>query len=317
MQSAALRNLMLVGLLTPIAGCYSPYGYQSPYSPGPYGQPYQPTYPSGPIYNGPPAGQPYVPGGPTQPGMGSPTPLTPPGSNPPPTYDNNSGNGIKFDDAPTFNPNPGTTPPAGSSGGNRGTVPDPIDDTGAGPAAANPGLQPTSSIQRDRLESSFEQEADSTTEPAQPANADAEADPFFEPPKRLSGSTDSGPAVIRKVSLDAPTSEQLNPYGRDKKHANPEWLRGVIDFDSQARTWQIIYSATPDSTDPNGGSLTLGNHPALAQCRSGDVVLVEGAINAGEVDGRGKPKYLLDRVTQLIAPQSRRQENISTAIYNR
>ena len=81
-----------------------------------------------------------------------------------------------------------------------------------------------------------------------------------------------------------------------------QWLRGVVDYDSRERTWQIIYSATPDQRDPNGGSLTLGSHPALAGCRSGDIVLVEGAINSSQTDKRGKPLYAIDSVTALTTP---------------
>lgn len=306
MQSASLRDFVLAGLLVSAAGCYSPYGYQSPYGTGPYSQP---MYPSGPIMNTVPNGQPYVPGGsPGSGGLGGPTPLTAPGSGPgtgsgssPSTYDNNSGNGIKFDDAPGFNANPNGSGTPAPSGGNRGTVPDPLDDTGSGPAASKPGLQPTSSIERDRLESAFEQDT-TPAKTVQPANAaETEADPFFEPPQRLNGSVQT-PGVIRKVSLEVPAPVQpkrLNPYGRDMKHANPEWLRGVIDYDAKQRAWQIVYSATPDGRDPNGGSLTLGNHPNLAECRSGDIVLVEGAINASDVDARGKPKYAIDSITLL------------------
>lgn len=295
MRSASLNVLALVGLSASLAGCYAPYGYQSPYGPGMYGQPYQPQYPGAPVYTTPP-GTPYVPGGTTQPGIGTPTPLTP--SNPPSTYDSNNNNGIKFDDAPQFNPNPGTTP-GGNSGSNRGTVPDPIDDTGSGPAAARPGLQPTSGTQADDLESPFE-ESNNSGAPAQPARVGSEQD-LFEPPQRLSSEVESQSTTIQRVSLKRSVGDAPNPYGRDQKHANPEWLRGVVDYDAQQRTWQIIYAASPDPRDPNGGSLTLAPHPNLATCRSGDIVLVEGAIDARTTDSRGKPLYAIDAVTPLTA----------------
>jgi hypothetical protein len=300
MQSASLKNLVLFGLLTPIAGCYS-YGYQSPYGPGPYGQPYQPVYPGGPGYTMPP-GQPYIPGGTTpggtSPGLGGPTPITPPGGNAPPTYDNTNGsNGpIKFD-APDFNPNPGSPPAGNPPAGGRGSVPDPNDDLNGsgGPAASKPELSPTSA-QRDAFEADFPQETNNTGE-APPARISTEQD-VFEVPDRID---EAEPAAIRKISLEVPANDRPNPYGRDRKHANPEWLRGLVNFDQRDRTWELIYSATPDGRDPNGGSLTLGHHPELSRCRSGDVVLIEGAIDSSQVDSRGKPIYAVDKVTPLKA----------------
>jgi hypothetical protein len=291
---------MLAGLLAFSSGCHSPYGYQSPY---PYGQ--QPVYPGGPGYVIPP-GQPYVPGGST-PGSGGPT-LIPPSGSGTNTYDNggngsgsgspaNTGGGIKFDDAPPFNPNPGSTPPAGDSGSNR-VVPDPLEDlnNNSGPAASQPKLSPTSS-QREQLESPFRQESNRNGA-SPPEQLPTESDPF-EVPDKVSSIGEPARTAIQKVNLEVP--QRLNPYGRDTEHANPSWLRGVVNFDPQEKTWQIIYSNKPDSRDRNGGSLTLADHPDLAQCRDGDVVLVEGAIDAGQTDTRGKPVYALDKVTPLTA----------------
>lgn len=283
MQAASLKKLVLVGPLA-LAGCYSPYGYQSPYAPGPYGQPMQPAYPGNPVYTAPP-GQPYVPGG-TTPGTGSPTPITPPS-----TYDPSSGG--TGGNAPTFDPNP----PAGGSGTNR-VVPNPGDDLNNGPAASNPsGFTPTSS---QALESPFEQESNLNSAPTrrqvQPAQLnEQEADPFELPEQ---GAANGEPRMIQNVNYVAPP-EGLNPYGRDTKHANPEWLRGVLDFDQKTKTWQITYAASPDPRDRNGGSLTLAKHADLALSRSGDIVLIEGAIDASHTDGRGKPLYMIDRVTPL------------------
>ena len=296
MQSASLKNLVFVGLLASLAGCYSPYGYQSPYGPNPNGQ--QPMYPSVPTYTMP-QGQPYAPGGNT-PGPGSPTMIPPSGSSPP-TYDNNNTNGnngpIKFD-APGFNPNPGKSPPAGSSGGNGGAVPIPLDDdNGSGPAATKPQLSPTSS-QREEFDFPTRQESNSNRA-SPPERLSSEPDDPFELPKQSSSLDGQAPAAIQKVNLEAPAG--LNPYGRDAEHANPTWLRGVVNYAPKEQTWQIIYSKKPDPRDQNGGSLTLADHPSLAQCHNGDVVLVEGAIDARQTDSRGKPVYALDKVTPLTA----------------
>lgn len=284
MQSASL-SCMAFGLLATV-GCYAPYGYQSPYGPGPYGQPYMPA----PVY----PNAPYVPGG-SQPGIGTPTPITP--NNPPSTYDNGGNGPIKFDGPdPGYDPNPAGSPPAGNSGGNR-VVPNPNDDLG--PSATKPGLTPTGTIQRSSaIEEDPFGDSSSSGAPAQPAKVESEPELFFPPERSSSVNTKSS---IQQVKFERPASEP-NPYGRDTKHPNPQWLRGVVDFDSRERTWQIIYSATPDQNDPNGGTLTLASHPALSGCRSGDIVLVEGAINAGQTDKRGKPLYALDSVTPLSAP---------------
>ncbi|MBC8115998.1 MAG: hypothetical protein H7062_16545 [Candidatus Saccharimonas sp.] len=284
---------------TMLAGCYSPYGYQGQYGgPGYYGQPaYQtPGYPGGPVYPGSP-GQPlgnggiYVPGGTapgSSPGM-SPTPLTPP------TYENNGP--IRFEspnsNAPPFNPNP---------------VPDPGDEMkSSNPGASKPTLTPTSGSVEEDLTTPFNQTGNSgggsTGAPAQPAQLPTEADPFFEMPQQQKSSATSGTSVIQTVSYEQPQSAKLNPYGRDTKHANPTWLRGVVDYDQKQRTWSILYSANPDPRDSNGGVLTLANHPNLAKCRLGEVILAEGAIDARQTDARGKPIYVLDNVTPLQPQQ--------------
>ena len=284
-----------------LSGCYSPYGYQGQYGgPGYYGQPaYQtPGYQGGPVYPVSP-GQPlgnggtYVPGG-TSPGT-SPTPLGPPS-----TYDN--GPGINWQDpknnAVPFNPTPGT---------GRGNVPDPGDDlNNSKPGASKPTLTPTSGTMPDNLSTPFEQTGNSSSgtigAPVQPAQATTESDPF-EMPQQLRSSATSGASPIQTVSYEQPQAAKLNPFGRDTKHANPTWLRGVIDYDQKQRTWSILYSSNPDSRDSNGGMLTLASHPNLAKCRNGEVVLVEGAIDASQTDARGKPIYVLDNVTPLQPQQ--------------
>ena len=308
MQSSARRIILSVSLsAASLTGCYSPYGYQSPYAPGYYGQPpfQSPQYPGGPALNGPQgpglnSDGTYTPGA-TGSGGGTPTPLGTPSGNPPNTYDNNGG-GIKWEtpnnNAPPFNPNPGGSSPSTPSGGNRGTVPDPADDLNSSPPSAKKsGLTPTSNSARDDLQSPFGESSDAGS-PSQPARVTSEPD-LFEPPLQLNSDATSDASAIQTVSLDQPQNRRPNPYGRDTKHANPTWLRGVIDYDEQERTWFIVYAANVDKFDQNGGSLTLGNHPNLSRCRSGDIVLVEGAINANTTDARGKPIYALDKVTQL------------------
>lgn len=303
---SARRSIVCGLVVASLSGCYSPYGYQSPYGgsgyyggPGYYGQP---AYPAPGYQNGPvlaPNGQPlgnggtYVPGG-SSPGT-SPTPLGPPS-----TYDN-SGNGIRFEspnnNAPPFNPNP-------NSGGG---VPVPTDElNNSSPGASKPTLTPTSGTNADELSSPFEQTGNAAgglqAPPVQPAQATSEPDPF-EMPQQLRSSATSDAVPIQTVNYEpTSTTAKLNPFGRDTRHANPTWLRGVIEYDTKLRTWSILYSANPDPRDANGGVLTLARHPNLAKCRDGEVVLVEGAIDASQTDARGKPMYVLDNITPLETP---------------
>lgn len=318
-SSRFLTCVTLVTALSLLSGCYSHYGYQGQPGGGPgyygqpnYGQPmYQgPGYPGGPMLNGP-QGQPLGNGGTYTPGVttpgSSPTPL----GNPPSTYDN-SGPSIRFENpnnnAPEFNATPGT---------GRGAVPEPGDDlNNSSPGATKPSLTPTTSAtQPDDLTTPFGESSNTgngnsggvgSGARVQPANGTTETDedPFFEmptQPRPLGTSATSGASPIQRVSYEEPQLAKLNPFGRDLKHANPTWLRGVIDYDPKQKTWSILYSSNPDSRDPNGGCLTLANHPGLAKCRLGEVVLAEGAIDATQTDARGKPLYVLDNITPLKA----------------
>lgn len=316
-RSMRLTGVTLGLAVSLLSGCYSHSGYQGQYGgggPGYYGQPMYsgPGYQGGPMLNTP-QGQPlgnggiYTPGG-TMPGN-SPTPL----GAPPSTYDNR-GPGIRFENpnnnAPEFN----ATPP-GTTG--RGAVPEPGDEQNNknSPGASKPSLTPTSATQPDGLTTPFGESSNtgsgnsggvSSGSRVQPANGTIETDenPFFEmptQPRPLGTSATSGASPIQRVSYEEPQPAKLNPFGRDLKHANPTWLRGVIDYDPKQKTWSILYSSNPDSRDANGGCITLANHPSLAKCRLGEVVLAEGAIDASQTDARGKPLYVLDNVTPLQA----------------
>jgi|GEM_PF-617986 len=311
-RSVGLASVTLCLALSLLSGCYSHYGYQGQTGGGPgfygqpnYGQPmYQgPGYPGGPMLNGP-QGQPLGNGGTYTPGMttpgSSPTPL----GSPPKTYDN-SGPSINFENsggnAPEFNATPGT---------GRGAVPEPGDElNNNSPGATKPSLTPTTSAtQQDDLATPFGESSSTggvgTGSDIQPANGTKEEDPFFEmptQPRPLGASATSGASPIQRVSYEEPQPAKLNPFGRDTKHANPTWLRGVIDYDPKQKTWSILYSSNPDSRDSNGGCITLANHPGLAKCRLGEVVLAEGAIDATQTDARGKPLYVLDSITPLKA----------------
>lgn len=90
----------------------------------------------------------------------------------------------------------------------------------------------------------------------------------------------------------------LRPYGRAADgHA---WFRGLIDFDEQENTWYLIYNPEPNSEDPQGGTITLVEHPHLRLLTGDDVVLVEGQFDPSDLDQHGKPKYRPATVRRLI-----------------
>jgi len=310
MQSNARAHHLLLGLILTACGCHSPYGYQSPYGQGYYGQP-----PGGPVYTIPPGQTPgggtYVPGlsppGISQPQLGQPsqTPTLNPGSTPgstPPTYDNSGG--IKFESpnpqnsAPTFNTNPPASQPDGTTLNRK--VPDPTDDTNGLPSANKSPLTPTSSTQINDRNQPFPVSPNdgSQISPVRVEGGSQQPEEIsFEEPLQKTSAVQQTSAVQR-ANLQV-ASDPNSPYGRDTAHANPQWLRGVVDYDQADGTWQIIYTEFPDQRDVNGGSLTLGNHPDLAKCQNGDVVLVKGGINSAQTDARGKPLYVLDSVKKL------------------
>jgi hypothetical protein len=162
-------------------------------------------------------------------------------------------------------------------------------------------LTPTSSLQQDSLDSAFEQQPRRTPAAQPPATLEFEEEDPFEMPDRVSGANYAPGAAIQNVNFEAADGEALNPYGRDMKHANPEWLRGVLEFNPKERAWQITYAERPDPRDPNGGTMTLGHHASLTRCRTGDIVVVDGAIDASRTDSRGKPLYVLDSVIPLAS----------------
>ncbi|MDB5386662.1 MAG: hypothetical protein JWM11_2308 [Planctomycetaceae bacterium] len=91
------------------------------------------------------------------------------------------------------------------------------------------------------------------------------------------------------------------PYGRAANGHG--WFRGVVDFDQQEKTWYLIYNPTPDESDARGGIVTLLEHPNLQFLRSDDTVLVEGIFEPAATDRYGHPKYRINTVKRLVAPQ--------------
>lgn len=97
-------------------------------------------------------------------------------------------------------------------------------------------------------------------------------------------------------------ARQPNPYDHDREGF--AWLRGVVDFDEEEGTWNIIYDLRPAEDDELGGSVTLIADDRFQALRNQDVVLVEGHLDASVRDRLGKPSYRVERLARLVAKSS-------------
>lgn len=249
------------------------WGYPGGSGTQPFYQPAQPYY------------QPAQPGAPVfQPGGGtSPTPLngtTPstPGSTPN-TYGNDGG----FS-APTFDPN---------------KVPDPEDTNDSrSPTSQNPLAPTTQSSFQQPGEMNYSQ-ADQDSQPREPRNfqqddlVEVEA-PFSRPTVRQASGNDDDVQQTNRTELSA--DERPRVYGNDPDFT---WVKGVVEYDEQSKTWLIMYNDNPQPSDKLGGELTLGRHTSLKNLRSGDAVRIEGDLDQSTQDSLGKPVFQIRRLKKL------------------
>lgn len=98
-----------------------------------------------------------------------------------------------------------------------------------------------------------------------------------------------------------PTTSTGSTYGYSGKDYT--WLRGIIGFEQREQMHNIIYSLSPDNSDAYGGNLTLRRDQRLQQFRPGDIVEVRGRIDQASTDAHGKPLYVVESVTQVVAPR--------------
>ena len=128
--------------------------------------------------------------------------------------------------------------------------------------------------------------------------------------QRVSAQTDLflAPIPVKSVSSTRSLNEntqsvpnEVSPFDYDRK--NYSWLRGVVDFDEQNKTWHLMYSQMPEPKDVYGGDIALIDHPDLAHLRDSDVVLVEGAIDANVPDRLGKASYRIKKLVGPLVPQ--------------
>jgi hypothetical protein len=150
----------------------------------------------------------------------------------------------------------------------------------------------------------FDNEPSSSTDepgsPFKPVDPDAfspdEGAASFVPPK----SPLTPVASIRHVADSAEVAVTTSvPYKYDRE--NFQWLRGVVDYDSEAGSWNIIYNIEPDQQDQFGGSIVLAGAAAdqFETLQNDDVILVEGEVDTERLDAFGKPMFRVARLDRL------------------
>ncbi|MES2792887.1 MAG: hypothetical protein V4719_24960 [Planctomycetota bacterium] len=122
----------------------------------------------------------------------------------------------------------------------------------------------------------------------------------FAPPTTRTTPRTANRGIIQASQNVESTAQPQNllPYGRAPN--GQAWFRGLIDFDEQENLWYLIYNPEPDAKDPQGGMVTLVEHPHLNLMQGDDVVLVEGSFDPTELDRNGRPKYRPATVRRLV-----------------
>ena len=198
-----------------------------------------------------------------------------------PAYDSSPG-GATHDHGD--NPVPDYRDPVDSTG-NGFDEPDDFGDTNRFESDAPPtrGREPMSPFDsEDDNSSPFDESAASSGDDLPYVSVESELTPVTV----VSAATDSAPAANRP-----------SPYKYDRKEFR--WLRGVVDYDSEAGTWNIIYDVEPDAEDEYGGSISLSGVDRSEPLKNGDICLAEGEVDLKRLDAFGKPMFRVDRLTPL------------------
>lgn len=120
-------------------------------------------------------------------------------------------------------------------------------------------------------------------------------DDQFAPPIPVRTASASNPIAAEPAAPG--TKPAPSPYLYDRK--TYKWLRGVVDYDDQHKSWRITFNPDPAGSEPYGGNLTLVNDEQLDTLLASDVVLVEGRIEVDRLDHFGKPMYRVETVQRL------------------
>ncbi len=122
------------------------------------------------------------------------------------------------------------------------------------------------------------------------------SDPFMTPAKFQSASFE---LPTKNSRLQTSAAKSPSPFNYDKQQYR--WLRGVVEFDKQEKSWNITYNATPDRTDKFGGNIVLvDDQGKLNRFTNGDVVLLDGHIDGSQQDKMGKPRYRISKAQRLL-----------------
>jgi hypothetical protein len=77
-------------------------------------------------------------------------------------------------------------------------------------------------------------------------------------------------------------------------------LRGRLEYSQSLQRWKLRYIPINGQTDAFGGSVVLGDFPALASHKPGDMVAVRGMLAGGNTAHDGfSPRYELETIEPL------------------
>jgi hypothetical protein len=294
------------------AGCMAP----GPYTYGTYPGYYAPP----PQYGPPPGGTIVTPGGP-----GFPAPQLGPASGPTPAWQPSPSSSPQLSPTPALSPPPSSSTPPGSSFNDSqptfgptnarrpidNPVPMPTDRDPLGPATpmapGGPAPRPSSSDvpfgAPEGTAAPFGKGAQLTI-PQRPnvaVDAVATVDPqSFESPIEGERPVRDGLITVSAKAGPGGILGKNERYAYD--HERYTWLRGKVDCDPRNKSWHIIYAERPDRHDLYGGAIGLVGSRKLNTLHSGDMVRVEGRIDANQLDSTGKPQYVIegDQITHVV-----------------
>jgi hypothetical protein len=144
---------------------------------------------------------------------------------------------------------------------------------------------------------------DSFGEPSRPL-ASVDEERFVTPVEYnepASSVDDREPRRLQQKSLPSPFKK--DPYGY-------RWLRGIVTRDPKSGLWRITYAREPLDDDPYQGIMTLAADDSLPadesldKLKNGDVILVEGDIDDGQLDRFKKPIYLVSHMQGPLKPKA-------------
>ena len=153
---------------------------------------------------------------------------------------------------------------------------------------------PSTSIDNNKSnESLFQVGHHNPTSPRPTEQTDQPVAPFPANPKPFA------PDAVAQSGTQSSSNPQGNVSPYDYDRITFRWLRGLVDYDTQDKSWYIIYSLAPSADDPFGGGITLVGDDRLNHLRNGQVVLVEGGIDYNKTDRNGRACFRVENLTPL------------------